>query len=105
MARRCGALCYAVNMLDAPRQNWELYESLSRSADAAWIRGLTLSQRLEIYSELFNLVWQARDPAADNDRLEQQRWQEKLMLRKRLSEAFAQWDQQRRDQSAPNHTA
>jgi hypothetical protein len=87
-------------MLDAPRQDWSLYESFAREADAAWIRRLTASDRLAMYADLFNMLWRARQPAGHNELVEQRRWQEKLKLRQCSVNAFAKLDQARRERTA-----
>jgi hypothetical protein len=88
-------------MLDAPRQNWALYEAMSRRSDIAWMRGLTPEASFAIYADLFSLIWQARDDAAGRERLDQVRWKAKLAVQRRMSEAFAKLDERRRGRSAP----
>jgi hypothetical protein len=79
-------------MLDAPRQDWALYEAMTAPAEAAWLRGLTPQARFAIYEDMFALLQRSRVAAAGQARLEAARWEAKLALRKRLVEAFAKLD-------------
>jgi hypothetical protein len=87
-------------MLDAPRQDWAAYEKLARPSDAAWLRGLTLDDRLALYADLFDLVWNARRGPGDWERLEQWRWEQKLASRLRMVEAFQKLDILTRERAA-----
>lgn len=90
-------------MLDAPRQDWDLYDALTRTSDDAWIRNLTPQSRFAIYEDLFNLVWHAHAGRSGQSRLEGARWEAKLALRQRMAEAFAMLDNCRRGRpSKPN---
>jgi hypothetical protein len=90
--------------MDAPRQDWTAYRRLTAAHDAAWIRGLTPSDRFELYADLFNLIWNApRDPA-QWERLERARWDAKLATRLRMVGAFLKRDELLRERAAANHT-
>lgn len=82
-------------MLNAPRQNWRDYEERTRTVDAAWLRALTVSDRFDLYCDLFDLIHQSRDARIDLERLEQRRWREKLTARQRAVEAYQKLDQWR----------
>jgi hypothetical protein len=90
-------------MLDAPQHDWRFYEDLTRQTDAAWIRGLSASERFTIYADLFNMIWQARQTARFSDRLEERRWQQKLEIRESAVNAFAKLDQFRSERTASEH--
>jgi hypothetical protein len=79
-------------VLDAPRQDWALYEEMCRPYDAAWLRQLTLEARFALYADMFNALWRKpRDPSVE-DRLAQSRWMEKLASRRRVVEALSKRD-------------
>jgi hypothetical protein len=79
-------------MHDAPKQDWPMLERLSRSTDAAWIRGLTPADRFAIYADLFDLIWQARRDPGEWKRLEDWHWKHKLATRLRMVDAFNKLD-------------
>jgi hypothetical protein len=90
-------------MLDAPQHDWAFYESKTRDSNAAWNRGLSMKERIDLYASLFNTIWNARQSLPrDWERLDNQRWQEKLSLRRRMVDAFHKLDEFRRDRSASN---
>ena len=92
-------------MLNAPGQNWSLYESLTRDADAAWAQQETPADRLAFYASLFNLVLQRHQADDAIQRLEQRQWEAKLAIRQKMIAAFAKSDQRRSDRSPANHSA
>jgi hypothetical protein len=90
-------------MLDAPQHDWSYYEAKTRDSDAAWNRGLSTQERFDLYASLFNTIWNARQSLpGDWDRLDNQRWQEKLTMRRRMVDAFHKLDEFRRERSASN---
>jgi hypothetical protein len=90
-------------MLDAPRHDWSFYEAKSRASEAAWNRELSTSERFDLYASLFNTIWNARQNLPrDSERLDDQRWQEKLAMRRRMIDAFHKLDEIRRERSASN---
>jgi hypothetical protein len=83
-------------MLDAPQHDWSFYEAKTRDSDAAWIRGLSTKERFDLYASLFNTLWNARQNLpGDWERLDNQRWQEKLELRRKMVEALRKLDEYR----------
>ncbi|MEX0642116.1 MAG: hypothetical protein WD468_05415 [Pirellulales bacterium] len=92
-------------MLDAPRQDWAAYRRLTRDSDTAWLRGLTLRDRFDLYADLFNIFWEARrrNPG-DWERLDQWHWNQKLATRLRMVDAFKKLDELRRERAATDHT-
>jgi hypothetical protein len=90
-------------MLDAHQHDWSYYEAKTRDSDAAWNRELSTSERFDIYASLFNTIWNARQTLPrDSERLDNQRWQEKLAMRRRMVDAFYKLDEFRRERSASN---
>lgn len=86
--------------MDAPKQDWNAYAAMTAASDAAWIRGLTVSDKFALYQEMFRLMWSApRDPA-ERERLERWRWEQKLETRLRMVEAFRKLDQLQHARSA-----
>src|SRR3954447_9129454 len=95
--------CYNGIMLDAPQHDWSIYEAKTRDSDAAWIRGLSMKERFDLYASMFNTFWNARQSLpGDWERLDKQRWQEKLTMRRRMVDAFHKLDELRRERSASN---
>jgi hypothetical protein len=91
-------------MLDAPQHDWSFYEAQTRESQATWFREQTLQERFDLYASLFNTLWSARQNLpGDWERLERQRWQEKLELRRRMVSAFQKLDDLRRERSTANH--
>jgi hypothetical protein len=90
-------------MLDAPKQNWALYESRCRATDEARIRAMTTDERFALYASMFNLIWRDRDKRpGDWERLDQWRWQQKLALRRRMVATYKKLDELYRDRAAGN---
>jgi hypothetical protein len=90
-------------MLDAPQHDWTFYDAKTRDCDAAWNRGLSTSERFDLYASLFNTIWNAQqDLPRDSERLDSHRWQEKLAMRRRMVDAFHKLDEIRRERSASN---
>ncbi len=74
-------------MLEAPKQDWALYERRSRDARREWLRGLTPQASFELYEDLVRFgrsLMTDRDEAA---RREAARWREKLAIRATLRHA------------------
>ncbi len=90
-------------MIDPPRQDWALYESMSRPGDVAWIRSLTIGDRLALYADLFDLIWDARQASNIDNRVEDRRWSRKIEVRQRLVNAFALRDQRHCERAAAKH--
>ena len=75
-------------MLDAPRQNWELYRAMTAPYDRAYTRSLTVAEKFAIYEELFQFVHSQPRTPEELERLEASRWQQKLALRELQNRAF-----------------
>jgi hypothetical protein len=92
-------------MLDAPQHDWSFYEAKTRTSDAECLRGLTTAERFALYASLYNTIWNARQNLpGDWERLERQRWEEKLEIRRRMVDAFRKLDGFRRERSAANES-
>jgi hypothetical protein len=88
----------------APQQNWALVENRLREEDAIWLRSLTMHERFTLYSDLVKTLRNARNQIpSDWERLEKRNWEEKLAIRRRLTEALSKLDQWRSERSAANH--
>ena len=90
-------------MIDAPRQDWKAYEQRTREFDIEWLRSLSPADRFALYCDIFNLIRQGRDPKADEERLEELRWQQKLAARQCAVEAFQRLDAWR-ERTAQRHS-
>ena len=82
-------------MLSAPRQDWKLYEERCRDEHVRWMRGLTPAESMNLYESLHRWVVAHADHSPRAVIREEQRWQEKLALRRRMLEAFAALDRLR----------
>jgi hypothetical protein len=91
-------------MVDVPQQDWELYRQLTRDADVALLRSLSLADRSGLYLDLFKIHWAARRGPGDWQRVEQRCWQEKLETRQRLVNAFTKLDVLERERAACHRT-
>jgi hypothetical protein len=81
----------------APQQNWRVYAERTATEQAHWVRALSLSERFDLYADLFNVIWNARQNAGmgDWDRLDQWSWEQKLARRQREVAAFRKRDELR----------
>jgi hypothetical protein len=86
-------------MLDAPRQDWELYRKLTMPYDIAWQRSLTPEQKFAIYQGLYRIAMSRTGPG-DWAALDARQWQEKLARRMKEVEAYRKLDELRRERSA-----
>lgn len=75
-------------MLDAPRQNWTLYKTLTAEHDRRLARSLSMADRFARYESLYRLVCGEPRAAVEQARLEKTRWQQKLKLRHKQNRAF-----------------
>ena len=82
-------------MLDAPRQDWHLYEERCREACAERLRSLSPSAALCIYDDLCRFAGALAVSPRERERWEKTRWREKLALRTRLRAAFVALDRLR----------
>jgi len=92
-------------MLDAPQNDWSFYEAKTRDSDAAWSRDLSTTERFDLYANLFNTFWNARQSLPGNwERLDSQRWQEKLELRRKMVDIFRKLDEYRERHATINQS-
>ncbi len=84
-------------MLDAPKQNWKLYEELCEAEHVRWLRSLTPEQSWRLYRSMFQFASRLESISGVSTELELDRWEEKLAIRKRLCDLFAKRDKVRRD--------
>lgn len=82
-------------MLDAPRQDWSSYEERRLEAHREWLQSLTPESGLALYEDLCSFA--ASLPAAPEElaRLERNRRQEKLEVRRSFVAAFNALDRVR----------
>jgi hypothetical protein len=90
-------------MFRVPQQDWAAYKALTAESDAAWVRGLTTSERFALYADLFDMVHNARRGPGDWERLDRWAWEQKLAIRLKLVDAFAKLDQLRSERAAANN--
>jgi hypothetical protein len=82
-------------MLEAPKQDWKLYEAKCREEHNQWLRGLTPSAGLSLFENMRRLAASHVPESPDRERLEAARWQEKLAIRRKLLAVFATMDRRR----------
>ena len=91
--------CIIAGMGIAPRQNWTAYRERAKDADAAWLRGLSIAERFDLYADLFGIVWEAQGNRG-NERLEVWNWNRKVAARRRQIHAFSKLDELTRERAA-----
>ena len=77
-------MCIITNMLDEPRQSWELYEKKRRHEHVSWLRNLTSEQALILYEDMYRLASTQQGGTVGLNRLERRRWEEKTALRRKM---------------------
>lgn len=79
----------------APQHDWAAYPALTAQEDAAWLCSLSTSQRFDLYADMFNLAWNARqnNTTADWEALDRWRWEQKLAQRLRYVEVYRNLDE------------
>ena len=87
-------------MLDAPKQNWSLYDKLCQAEHTRWLRSLTVQESWTLYCSMFDVAQQMNQNSPPDAAAEEQRWDEKLKLRQRMVKAFARLDEWRRSKAS-----
>lgn len=75
-------------MLDAPRQNWDLYRAMTAAHDREYARRLSMAEKFAIYEDLFRIVNSQPRTPEELELLEASRWKQKLALRELQNRAF-----------------
>ena len=78
--------------MQAPKQNWKLFEELCSAEHTAWLRSLTPEQSVSLCEELRCLALQMKGIGPAEESLSQCRWEEKLAIRNKLRRAFLALD-------------
>lgn len=84
-------------MLDAPKQNWSLYEKMCQAEHTRWLRSLTVQESWGQYCSMFDFARQMAQYQPHDAAAEQRRWEEKVKIRQRMVKSFARLDEWRRD--------
>ena len=87
--------------MDAPRQDWKLYDELTLDARRERLRRLTPQEGFRIFESLRELAASMPMPEDQARRLAARRWDEKLETRRRMVRAFQALDAQGNAQSGP----
>jgi len=91
-------------MIDAPKQDWAFYLSRCRDEHLRWLRGLTLSESLDLFRDLHSFAGSRAIDGEERERLETRRLREKIELRTHLRAAFEALDRLADGRSGPaNH--
>jgi len=72
--------------------DWIAYRQRCEASHIQWLRDLTPAESLRLYQGLHRLAMSQCDDSPGWQRLEQQRWREKVAIRRKLHEAFAALD-------------
>jgi hypothetical protein len=88
--------------MDAPRQNWALYEERVMPEHAKWLQGLTYEQSFDIFRSLVRLAANLPNSPEEMELINRRRWEEKLEARRRQVEAFRALDAIRDARAASN---
>lgn len=75
-------------MLDAPRQDWEAYETFVAKHDRQLARSLSVEERFARYVDLYQLVCGQVRTVEQQARLDESRWTQKLALRRKQILAY-----------------
>lgn len=84
-------------MIEAPKQDWKLYEAKCRQEHVEWLRGLSPTAAMALLEDMRRLATESTAESPVRERLESARWQEKLAIRRKLLSVFVALDQRRRD--------
>ena len=84
----------------APRQNWAALRTFTKDADAAWLRGLSIAERFDLYADMFRIVWKAERSREIEQRLLNWNWDRKIAARRRQIHAFSKLDELIRERAA-----
>ena len=84
------------SMSYAPQQDWSAYRDMTKNLERDIARRLTMEQRFDLYADLFRMVCCPKASAIQRDRIEQQRWTQKLALRLKWNSIYQATEQDRR---------
>jgi len=79
-------------MIEAPKQDWKLYEAKCREEHVAWLRGLTPTAALALFESMGQFAARHAPASPARVRMEEARWQEKLAIRRKMLAAFTALD-------------
>ena len=88
----------------APRRNWPFYEKRVSECEASSFRLLSAAEAFNIYEDFYRTVTQGDSERGDTERLEVQRWKDKLALRRRMIEVLRVLDGERCGDTSSNNT-
>lgn len=75
-------------MLDAPRQDWKLYEAFVAKHDRQLACSLSMVERFARYEDLYQLVCGRNRSNDQQARLDASRWKQKLAIRRKQNRIF-----------------
>jgi hypothetical protein len=88
----------------APQHDWNYYVARTRTSDADWLRSSTADERVALYIDMFDFIWEARRTATGEwDRLDKWHWEQKCAARQRMLEHFNRWDHRQIERRAAHH--
>ena len=69
-----------------PQRDWDFYRSMASQYDVSIER--TPEERLQVYADFFNTVVQLRAHKSRSSAFDRSRWEEKLLVRRRIVAAL-----------------
>ena len=78
-------------MFYAPKHDWKLFEKRCQAARVSRLRDLTTDDAWGLYLSMFDLAASQAEPLPN--RTATARWNEKLMIRRKLAAAFSKLDE------------
>ena len=68
--------------------------------ESAWLRGLSIAERFDLYADMFRIVWKAERSREIEQRLVNWNWDRKIAARRRQIHAFSKLDELLRERAA-----
>ena len=85
---------------DRPKHDWRLYEEKCREDHVQWLRSLTQIESFELCEDHHRLAHDQQQDDGTAQRLERQRWAEKLAIRQRVRTALVELDRMCHERTA-----
>ena len=79
-------------MGNVTKHNWDVYQQRCHSKNAEWLLSLTVAESVALYQDLHRLARSQQDDSPGWRRLEQKRWEQKVVIRRKLNAAFQRLD-------------
>lgn len=87
----------------APQRDWDFYRSIASQHDVSVER--TPEERLQVYADFFNTVAHLRAHQPRSSAFDQNRWDEKLLVRRKVVAALQGMEKWNRETNAADRSA